>query len=434
MDLEQLARNDSRGDGDRPARPTWNAVLEAVARRLDAPSVTRFGVASIAITVFESAVGIARGVPPFDVFGHPYAVDLSAHLTGGALLARGQASQMYQVAAQIAAQRVILGDSHAGFLDLYASPPFVALIYAPLSFLPYPLAAVIWTLISLVAVLGGTRLLWPWLPDLQKHGWPPLVLGVVSSWPVLELLLDGQDSGIVFFLYALGFVLLARGRDGAAGAVLSLGLIKPQLVFLIPFLLLRQRRWQALRAWIIGAAFLSVVSVAFVGTAGIRDFASLSTGALRVANHDLWWKAESLPSLLEIVLPGPFGPAMVGGGILGGVGLVLFGPFYRQRSTSGIEVIADGATLVLITALCAPHFLVYDATILIYPALIVLRQPQRGPALRGLLVLGWFETFSLAMRHNVFGSLHFPLFPLATPLLPLIIIGVLLVTRSAYAR
>lgn len=411
-----------------------NGGLQAVGRWIQPRRVRVYGAASLFVVGAGYFASIARGTPPFDAAGHAYAVDLSAHVTGGWLVARGQAAGLYQIETQVTAQRQILGASHPGFLDLYASPPVAALLYAPLSFLPYPLAAVFWTLISLAAVLGGLRLLWTWLPDLQQHGWPPLFLGVVSAWPVLELLLDGQDSGIIFFLYVLGFVLLARGRDEVAGLVLSLGLIKPQLVFLVPFLLWRQRRRRALRAWLFGAAVLSAVSLALVGPAGVRDFVALSTGALRMANHDLWWKAESLPSLLEIVLPGGLGAMAVVAAVLGGVAFVLFGPLERRRWTSGAEVLRGGAGLVLITSLCAPHFLVYDATILVYPVLTILQQNPDRNDVRALIALGWIEAFSLAIRHAVFGEMPFPLILLAAPLLPLILVGVLLVTRPGYAR
>jgi hypothetical protein len=79
---------------------------------------------------------------------------------------------------------------------------------------------------------------------------------------------------LVLFCIALALDLLARGREGAGGAVLALGLIKWNVLLLVPFVLLAPGRRKALAGFAAVAAVEIAVSFAIIGPAGLGDFFS----------------------------------------------------------------------------------------------------------------------------------------------------------------
>jgi hypothetical protein len=79
------------------------------------------------------AVSYLAGNVPFDIYSHPIAVDLTAHLAGGQIARAGDLSRLYDVNRQWQAEQSLLGARHPEFLDLFVSPPFVAFVYLPLA-------------------------------------------------------------------------------------------------------------------------------------------------------------------------------------------------------------------------------------------------------------------------------------------------------------
>ncbi|MDD2325399.1 MAG: glycosyltransferase family 87 protein [Alphaproteobacteria bacterium] len=106
------------------------------------------------------AVGFAIGV-----LGGQGAATLSGRLGGdfaefyaaGRMVAGGQGVQLYEAQAQQEAQRDLHPDEAGAFVP-FVYPPFLAAIYAPLSFLPYRLAFILHTFLMLAALVGALKL------------------------------------------------------------------------------------------------------------------------------------------------------------------------------------------------------------------------------------------------------------------------------------
>ena len=116
----------------------------------------------------------------------------------------------------------------------FVSPPWFALLVAPLALLPYPTASTAWFLVNFgalaVAIWGSFRLL-DWQPGLA-----PLLLTVLVAvlWPPAQLHLRlGQNSMLVFALLALGCVAYRAERRFLAGLLLAAAAVKPQLASLL---------------------------------------------------------------------------------------------------------------------------------------------------------------------------------------------------------
>lgn len=151
----------------------------------------------------------------------------------------------------------------------YVSPPVLAWIVAPLTALPLPAAYVLWTAISLAALVGAWYLAAPY-GGLAKLS---LLLLALSLWPVMDCLYLGQPSLDVLALTALAWWLCARDRTIAAGLALALAMaMKPHIVILVPVALLVSGRYRVFAAWAAGMAVLAAASVVAIGPSGMASW------------------------------------------------------------------------------------------------------------------------------------------------------------------
>ena len=104
--------------------------------------------------------------------------------------------------------------------------PYELLLFVPLTYLRFDTAHVLWTILSL-GMLGGTAFLLRSFYD-GPSGLSILLLTILGFFPVWYCLLQGQDSILLLFLFALSFWLWRRGNDDAAGFVIALGLFRPR--------------------------------------------------------------------------------------------------------------------------------------------------------------------------------------------------------------
>jgi hypothetical protein len=144
-------------------------------------------------------------------------------------------------------------------------------IFRPLASLDFPVAARIWLVFNAFICVGSVLLLWS-----ARHFSRPetasrnsvlawyLFLGLTFQ-PVFSNLMHGQVTGLIFFIFCLGYWLLRRQRPFAAG--LAFGFITPfkfyPALFLVYFLFRRQ--WRVLAGAITAVAVLIIISLATVG-------------------------------------------------------------------------------------------------------------------------------------------------------------------------
>src|SRR6267142_2185986 len=106
--------------------------------------------------------------------GYP---DFTAFYAAGKTLHEGLGKSLYDLRTQHRVQGQFAGDINSRHGPLpYIHPPFEALVFLPLTLLPYSQAFVAWNLLNLIALLGVALLLRP-------H------LNALSTIPVWEFLL-----------------------------------------------------------------------------------------------------------------------------------------------------------------------------------------------------------------------------------------------------
>jgi len=124
---------------------------------------------------------------------------------------------------------------------LYIHPPFEAVVYLAVAWLPLRRAYLLWSLLNVAVLIVAARRLTK--EALVPCDWRVLLAASVTFVPLLLCLLQGQDSLLLLLLVVLAFTALRRDRAFAAGCWLGLGLFKFQIVLpLVLVLVLTQSR------------------------------------------------------------------------------------------------------------------------------------------------------------------------------------------------
>jgi hypothetical protein len=236
----------------------------------------------------------------------------------------------------------------------YLNPPLVAWVFAPFTSFPEPIAYVLWTLVSLGALVLAWHIAAPYT-GLAKV---TLLLLAIGLWPVMLAFYFGQPILIELALVAAAWWLCTKDQPLAAGAALALAtFMKPQLVALVPVALLVSGRYRAVTGWAGGCLLLGIASAAALGPSGLSS----------------WWHAvnegQATPAHVEYTLVHFFGmgPLTYLLWALQGTA-ALFIAWRRKRD---VEIVF--AAGLLGTTVTAFHFHEADYSSLVLAAWFVLR-------------------------------------------------------------
>lgn len=223
--------------------------------------------------------------------------DFTIFYAAARMVRSGQANTLYNLPAQFREQQQFAPNVsiRKGALP-YNHPPFEALLFVPLTFLPYVPAYLVWTALNLIFVAAALLLLRVFVAPASRRqpalseveGWGRLgpttdgkskevtidslspaffALAAAAFVPVARAILQGQDSLLLLLLLVLAFCALEKGNDPTAGAAFAAGLFKFHLVLPL-VLLLAARRSKILLGFAPVAALLGAVSVVMVGWSG----------------------------------------------------------------------------------------------------------------------------------------------------------------------
>jgi hypothetical protein len=178
------------------------------------------------------------------------------------------------------------------------NPPYTLALAMPLALAPYPLARLIWLLLSILSVLIAADWLWQLYGGAANRRW--LALAVAFTFFATVTVLRMGQIGPVLLLGIAGFLRCERARrDGLAGAFLALIAIKPHLLYLIwPALLLwavTARRWRVP----VGAALALIAATASALIANPHVLGQYA--AATAADSPLVWATPNFGSLLRTI-------------------------------------------------------------------------------------------------------------------------------------
>lgn len=153
----------------------------------------------------------------------------------------------------------------------YLYPPFALWLALPLALGGFAASFLYSAGLTLGAMVAAVRSILRLAPDQMVDRRAAFVVPLCSG-AVLSSTLIGQYSGLLALSVAAGALLFVQGRHGAAGLVLALLCLKPNLAIAVPFVLVWSRSWRTLSGFAGGALGLGVLSLPF-GVDRWRGFA-----------------------------------------------------------------------------------------------------------------------------------------------------------------
>ena len=336
----------------------------------------------------------------------PFGADFVNLWTVGKMVLSGLSGDVYRHEDFMAYQQTFM-QADIG-LRMWAYPPHSLLLVWPFGLAGYYGIFVIWSLFGLAVLAAGAR----------KFGFDWTETAVLALSPAaLQCIAFGQTGNLAcgLLLAALAGRSLSSWWSIASAAILT---VKPQTGFLLPLLWILRGRWMLIAST--GAATLIVVglSVAAFGIQPWRDYLGDTLPAL----SDLERQGSGpfltmIPSLFISLRLLDVDAALASVIHFASAGAAVLFLIWRLRSE---ENPSRQAALVLIgTCLITPYLHLYDLSILLAGALIVLRGVDRLTGGVRLIVLlavsaGW-----------ALPKLVMPLGEAGLPISPLLIAGIL---------
>ncbi|MFZ0533353.1 MAG: glycosyltransferase family 87 protein [Anaerolineales bacterium] len=194
------------------------------------------------------------------------AADFTSFYTGYYMVRVGDGANLYDMAAQARYQEQFMGGLiFEGGVLLFANPPFVAIIFSPLSLLPLGTAFYLWTIVQLILLIcmlySITRLFSHW----NNHERLLLITTILAFWPLTSTFLLGQFSLLILLGLLQMYIAIRHSRLGKAGLWLVLLTIKPQTLPIPGMIVLNKRNWHGAVTTAISGIAIIIFSSIFLG-------------------------------------------------------------------------------------------------------------------------------------------------------------------------
>ncbi|HXC75611.1 MAG TPA: glycosyltransferase 87 family protein [Candidatus Acidoferrum sp.] len=363
--------------------------------------------------------------------------DFFAIYAAGTLIRSHQAQALYDPAALTAIERHILSVpvGAAGYMA-YLNPPAAAAAIAPLTYLPEPVARLIWLGINLALAVACGLLA---TTGLRRRIRLLAVTMIMLSFPAFQTFAEGQWS-LVLLLGALGALALARRRNPyLGGAILAVFWLKAQLLVLALIWLLLLRRWRIALSALITVIVVTLLALPLTGSASNVDYlrflasvvVSHANGAGAVTPTA--WEGgllgmENLLGLFSTVVGQEHVTLVDVLTVLSSIALVVYflaatGRRWRRGEVTELDAIAAVALALLID----PHLYAQDCLLIVLMLAVGLRTIRRESD-QAMLIVACVGLMDLAVLDTVWTS-GMPLRP--PHLLTIALIGVVLLLSRA---
>lgn len=298
----------------------------------------------------------------------------------------------------------------------FAYPLYAAFLMLPLVALPYAQAQALWMAALVLAVVGGVLI----LSRLSRVSLTPalvllIAFGALFYYPSARAIILGQFAIVSFLCLTLAAWAIQERQDLAAGVLLALATVKPQLAsLLVPFVLawaLKQRRCR-----LVGGAASTLLALVVLACFWIPTWPLEFWQGLVGYTHYIRVGAP-VQTALSLVMPSDWvGPAA----LVAGMVLVVIAAAACLRSTD--DIVPAFNLTAFVTAWVAIRIGSSDQVLLLFPWLFwLLRLWQSGNrlfvvALWGAIVVIPWLVFLSTLR----GDTESPLVTLVLPLLTLL--------------
>ena len=311
--------------------------------------------------------------------------DFTIFYSAARIVRSGDAHRLYDAQTQFRVQRAIAPDVDIRQAALpYNHPPVEALLFVPLTFLPYFTAYIAWGAVNLVMLALAMWILRRRAPGLHLPTVPMLGLLAAGFFPIFMNFFQGQDEVLLLLLTVLVYVAFKGGSEFSAGLWLGLGSFRPQIVVPLALILLCSRKLRLTCGFLCSAAMLAIVSACVVGWHQILLYPkyvwelerNLGGGAIVPA------AMPNLRGLISAFLPDGHAAAV---GLTACCSIVILAWAVRLlRSAERQQKLEIGfAAALLASVLVSYHALIYDLGVLFLSVLLL--YPFVRPSSEGAL-------------------------------------------------
>lgn len=291
----------------------------------------------------------------------------------------------------------------------FNEPPVMTLLAAPFAALGISTAVNLWELVIWVALAVCALLLWR-----ARGGLSHWVMAAVGAALLLNLIANtefslAQNDALLLIVALLAVDLLRKHQDLAAGLLLGLVAVKPQLIFLAVIALVIHQRWRVLAGCAATVAAIGSMSVLMVGPACSAEWLGSATklGEFQIG--------IGLPGTLARLM-GSTAAAEIAFALLAVIAVAVLIGIRRRVDTPHFAAIAIALAVVI-----GLHTLSYDVLFLAPLGMLVARSRPWS-----VVAAGW--AFTLAQLIYPVGSAPV----LATELVPFVavVIAVIVIVQN----
>jgi len=321
-----------------------------------------------------------------------------------ALIFREAPTQLYTIDTQniYQAQMLTNSTSHIELLP-FVNPPFLLLLYVPLTLFPPQIAFEI-LVITLAALLAGNIIVLLNVFRVRKNRLL-LFLLALSFAPVFMVLFLGQNSTLGLAIFTAVFILFKKHKYFWAGAVASLLLYKIQLAPILFGYIFLMKDKNALKGLVLGVALILGINLLLL-QGNIASF----------LHYNFWYAfvfdAQASNAVystnIETLLWGvahiaPYFPVRATTLVLSTIFMFITLKAVRRIQPQSTSFPFVFAFMVLATVYTSVHIQLHDAILLILP-LIYFWNAYSSKLARSFLLLCWFATL-----HGVFSTVPVPI-------------------------
>jgi hypothetical protein len=258
----------------------------------------------------------------------------------------------------------------------YLYPLPLAILFFPLTRLPFQWAYIFWFFLSIWSVIGSVFLLLKLarIPRIY-HLVLPLIAGAFLFRPTLVTLRNGQLGAILLLIIALSVYLWQKDRWFFGGVIFALLILKPQLggpiLLLVGLWLLFERRWRALAGMGLSGIILLLIGL-LVNPSWLGGF--LSIGRHRLS--ETFGYSPTVHGLSGLYCKYDYGCTLLSGSLTSlFLCVLIIWLLVHYRIHSPATVIA---TVIPVALLITPYVWAYDQILLVIPiSIVVIRLFER---------------------------------------------------------
>jgi Glycosyltransferase family 87 len=293
---------------------------------------------------------------------------LSSFYTAASMLRHGDHAIYCSSCLQAHAQQLF----HVGspiFQFQYDNPPLGAWLLQPLTFVTPQTALAAFLLLTGIAVGAAGWLLCRNVSRDPRR----LLIGVLAfaSLPAAMTFAYGQWDGLLALAGTGAYVALQRDRQVLAGMLIAVLLLKPQLIWLVPIVVVIAGSWRLLCGIMIGALVFGLSSIAILGWTDTYQWVrQISPNIVARTGLSLPHMLVSFGATSSMVVASSAALAVI-------VTVALLIARSWLRSLTRQQQLSLG---LLVSMLAAPHLLSYDL-IIVAPVIVLWGREQERHAL-----------------------------------------------------